>query len=92
EKGVNVPSDIAITGFESTLIGNYTISPLTTTRQPWDVTAKKAVEMLVAIVRGEKNRVSNEVCRIPFELVVRESCGAHLRSNILTRDKKTPKK
>ncbi|MEO6846699.1 MAG: LacI family DNA-binding transcriptional regulator [Chthoniobacterales bacterium] len=83
EKKVCVPQEIAITGFDDTDVGEYAPVSLTTIAQPTEKLAQKAVALLTSIIRGEKPRISDEVFTLPGRLVVRESCGAALRTNMM---------
>lgn len=81
EAGARVPADIALTGFDNILVGNYGAVPLTTVAQPIEQMTNKAVELLVKQVRGEKLSASEELVKMPCQLVVRHSCGAALRQH-----------
>jgi sigma-B regulation protein RsbU (phosphoserine phosphatase) len=72
ERGIRVPYDVAITGFDDIEETKFTAAPLTTVRQPIRELGRKAVEMALALLAGEKvpERVS-----LPTEVVVRQSCG-----------------
>ncbi|MEO6848806.1 MAG: LacI family DNA-binding transcriptional regulator [Chthoniobacterales bacterium] len=76
DAGLNVPKDIAITGFDDARIGKYTPAVLTTVSQPLEAVAKKAVEILLTMARGEKSSTSNKLVKLPCKLVIRESCGS----------------
>jgi LacI family transcriptional regulator len=73
--GLRVPEDIAITGFDNTTAGRYACPPLTTVAQPTEAVAKKAVELLLKQTRGETISASEELVKLPCQLVVRQSCG-----------------
>lgn len=76
EKGVRIPGDVAIAGFDDTTQGQHVWPPLTTVAQPNEEVATKAVELLLKLVRGEKLSVNEESIKVPCRLVVRQSCGA----------------
>lgn len=68
---LNVPDDVAVTGFDGTEHSAYSYPPLTTVRQPvFDI-----AERVVAFLTGPPDRRVHEI--EPFELVIRESCGHH---------------
>ena len=71
-RGVHVPDDVAVTGFDGLDKGEYVTPPLTTVRQPIVEQARLAVEMVVAQLRGEDVPHQNY---LSTELVVRQSCG-----------------
>jgi DNA-binding LacI/PurR family transcriptional regulator len=72
--GVKVPSEISIVGFDDISLAQFSVPPLTTIRQPLDELAKRAVDEVVGIIRGEKEAVA-EIKYLRPELVVRASCG-----------------
>jgi DNA-binding LacI/PurR family transcriptional regulator len=71
-RGVHVPHDVTVTGFDGLEKGEYVTPPLTTVRQPIYEQAYLAVEMIVAQLRGEEVPNQNH---LSTELVVRQSCG-----------------
>ncbi len=75
EKGLRVPQDIAITGFDNNSMGNFLNVPLTTIDQPSKAMAERAVELLLATMHGEKVSRTPRVVRFPCTLVIRSSCG-----------------
>lgn len=79
ESDVRVPQDIAVTGFDNTRVGGYGAVPLTTVGQPLEKMATTAVEILVKLIRGQKLTASEKLVKLPCQLVVRRSCGAHLQ-------------
>ncbi len=81
EAGLRVPQDIAIVGIDNDPVCEFTCPPLTTSAQPTEAIAKKAVEILFKQMRGEKLSESEWLIRLPCQLVVRQSCGASLRRN-----------
>jgi DNA-binding LacI/PurR family transcriptional regulator len=73
EKGINVPEDISVIGFDdnpSTLFGPVA---LTTVRQPIFKMAEESVKLLNELTSGK--RTENKKIILPLELVVRESCA-----------------
>lgn len=76
ERRIRVPEDLAITGFDNSMIGEFGMVPLTTFAQPVEAMARRAVEILVRLIRGGRLRSDDHLVRLPGELVVRRSCGA----------------
>jgi LacI family transcriptional regulator len=76
EAGVRVPDDIALTGFDNTILGEYLSPPLTSVAQPTEDVAVKAVEILVNMIRNGTTKVNPRTQVLPCRLVVRQSCGA----------------
>ena len=74
EKGIKIPRDISILGFDDNPACLYSPVALTTLRQPLFKMAEDAVRILNAIISG-KNKEKNKIILSP-ELVIRESCAA----------------
>ncbi|MES2459270.1 MAG: LacI family DNA-binding transcriptional regulator [Armatimonadota bacterium] len=53
-RGIEIPSDIAITGFDGFSAPGIPRWQLTTVRAPWRAVAKTAVDLLVAHINGEQ--------------------------------------
>jgi DNA-binding LacI/PurR family transcriptional regulator/anti-anti-sigma regulatory factor len=71
-RGVHIPRDVAIVGFDDRLEGRTRTPPLTSVAAPFYEVGYQAVEMLLALLEGEP--VSGERT-VPSQLVVRQSCG-----------------
>jgi len=76
--GIDVPSDLAIAGFENSPFSRQTFPPLTTASQPTDQIAQYATSSLIHFLKAKKNKVSHENLAHTFvpKLVVRESTEA----------------
>lgn len=72
---LSVPQDISITGFDDTPIAVKIWPPLTTVRQPLALMAEKAVERLVAKLRGGDANSSPQTIYVDFSVVERQSVG-----------------
>ncbi|HZU81342.1 MAG TPA: substrate-binding domain-containing protein, partial [Polyangiaceae bacterium] len=70
-RGIVVPDQIAVLGFDDIEVSPYLDAPLTTVRQPIRAQAREACLFLLALIAGERR--PTPVLRT--ELVVRESCG-----------------
>ncbi|RAX22243.1 LacI family transcriptional regulator [Actinomyces sp. Z5] len=68
--GVAVPRDVAVTGFDNTVEGEFTVPSLTTVDPGTDTMARAAVECLVAQLQGEAPGAPAEA---PTTLIVRGS-------------------
>ncbi len=75
ERRVRVPEEMALTGFDNSMIGEFSMVPLTTIAQPAEAMARRAVEILARLIRGERLRPGDPLVRLPGELVIRRSCG-----------------
>lgn len=80
EAGLHLPEDMALAGFDDIPMSRYLTPPLTTVRVDMAELGRRAVDLLVTAIeqRTAIGRKQSEV--IPTTLVVRESCGAHLRA------------
>lgn len=67
---VRIPSDLALIGGELHGVSKFLTPPMTAIEQPLGEVAERAVEMLVALMRGESPPREHTV---PVRLVVRES-------------------
>lgn len=75
-RGLQVPGDLSIVGFDDTAIATSIWPALTTIRQPISAMAAAAITMLLRRVRerpGEIEAAEEEV--LPYELVLRGSAG-----------------
>ncbi|MFC7329070.1 LacI family DNA-binding transcriptional regulator [Marinactinospora rubrisoli] len=73
-RGVRVPEDVAVTGFDGIPLGRLVRPGLTTVRQPMRQLGEEAVNLLVGRLNGglAGERVSKV---LPVSLVRRQSCG-----------------
>lgn len=71
-RGVRVPYDVVVVGFDDIEESSIAIPSLTTVRQPIIELGKRAVEALLTLLAGET--VPAEVI-VPTTLVLRHSCG-----------------
>jgi LacI family transcriptional regulator len=74
-RGLAVPSDLAVIGFDDTTAARQSVPPLTTIRFPDYRVASESTRMLIRkILRPE---IAPDSILIPAELVIRESCGVY---------------
>ncbi|PZR53693.1 LacI family transcriptional regulator [Xylanimonas oleitrophica] len=73
-RGLRVPDDVSIVGYDDSPLMAFTDPPLTTVRQPVLSLCRAAVSMLLAEIRGE--RAPRSELLVEPELVVRGSTGA----------------
>lgn len=79
DRGIQVPQDVAVVGFDGLSASESSVPSLTTIRQPVSETGARAVDMLHDLVAGVAEAPVTQV--MPVELVIRESCGALNRSS-----------
>ncbi|HET7477673.1 MAG TPA: LacI family DNA-binding transcriptional regulator [Dermatophilaceae bacterium] len=73
QKGVRVPDDMAVTGWDDILAARYTRPRLTTARQPVRELAALGARRLHERINGDEDWGATHV--LPCEVVIRESCG-----------------
>jgi len=78
-QGVRIPEDVRIVGFDDVKYASLLPVPLTTIRQ--DCAGLGAVAMATMLERLENRELPVRDVLVPFKLVVRRSCGAHLSQN-----------
>ena len=71
-RGLRVPEDISVAGFDDLFFASYTQPPLTTVRQPMRRMGQVAMENLFKLMSGEQSMAQ---IKVEAELVVRESTG-----------------
>jgi len=73
QRGIRVPQDVSVVGFDDlSTAGNFP-PPLTTVRQDFDEIGRRSVQRVLAQVGGEPWEPGLDL--VPTELVVRESTG-----------------
>lgn len=76
ERGLRVPDDLALVGFDDIQVATMVHPALTTIRQQKEDLGRMAGEALVRMV--EDPNATPPLITLPTELVVRESCGAQV--------------
>ncbi|MBI3322947.1 MAG: substrate-binding domain-containing protein, partial [Candidatus Omnitrophica bacterium] len=71
-KGVRVPEELSIVGFDDNPIAAQARIPLTTVRQPLDEMGRLGVDILAQQIAGKKKSPTKLL--LPTELVERQSC------------------
>ncbi len=74
--GLRVPHDVAVVGFDDIQFAQYLLPPLTTVRVPAHQIGAEAARILLDILQTGSRPAS---VLLDTELIIRESCGAHLR-------------
>ena len=75
-RGMNVPQDIALVGFDDVPLAGYFDPPLTTIRLPTYELGWQTGDLLARLIRGDPP--AKKAVLLETELVIRDSCGAGL--------------
>lgn len=70
ERGLTVPDDVSVAGFDDLFVARYATPPLTTVRQPMKEMGRMALETLVRLCEGG---ASQPIVKVAGELIVRNS-------------------
>ncbi|KAA0079225.1 LacI family DNA-binding transcriptional regulator [Mycolicibacterium sp. P9-64] len=73
EKGLRVPDDISIVGFDDIPEAGYLNPALTTIRQDFQAIGRRAIDLVTATLEGS----TIDVPLLPAELIVRDSTAQH---------------
>lgn len=74
ERGLEIPQDIAVVGFDDIPSARYFCPPLTTVHHPFYELGQTGIRLLIELVNGQP--ISPDSNRLDTRLVVRQSCGA----------------
>ena len=80
ERGLRIPEDISVVGFDDIYLAAQVRPAITTVRQPLEKMGRVAAQMLLEIMRNPGSRKEN--IELPTELVIRDSCRAMGESQI----------
>jgi DNA-binding LacI/PurR family transcriptional regulator len=72
--GKRVPDDVALVGFDDTLVSRYLTPPLTTVHAPTERVGHEAVRQIVRLLSTGD---ADPVTLLPTRLVIRKSCGCN---------------
>jgi LacI family transcriptional regulator len=76
ERGLRIPEDIALVGFDDVPFARFMDPPLTTIHIPAVKMARMACDVLIQLIRDSQKLQPNLI--IDTELIIRQSCGATL--------------
>jgi LacI family transcriptional regulator len=74
DRGIGVPRDFSVTGFDGIKLARFVCPALTTVRQPIDAMSQLALQNLMAQIRGEQVS-SHQLIRVTPQLIQGESTG-----------------
>ncbi|MBN2535477.1 MAG: substrate-binding domain-containing protein [Spirochaetales bacterium] len=80
-RGVQVPEDIAVVGFDDIYISRFYCPALSTVRQFFDEMGRRAAELLINRIKGEN---TPDVIKVPAKYIQRQSCGCEYSGEIET--------
>lgn len=80
QRGLRIPEDVAIVGYDDIHLASFLEPPLTTIRVPTAKMGKMAVDILHQLIIGRPPRIKTNL--LQPELVIRESCGALLNKKV----------
>jgi LacI family transcriptional regulator len=72
-RGLKVPADVSVIGFDDIPLSSHVFPPLTTMRQPLAALAARAVSDVVTLIQG--GTVAPAKTAFPMELVIRQTTG-----------------
>jgi len=76
DKGLRIPEDISLIGFDDIQLASYTEPSLTTVRQPIYEMGITAISLLVRLIEEKEKRPSR--VELPTQLIIRESSGGKI--------------
>jgi DNA-binding LacI/PurR family transcriptional regulator len=82
DRGIAIPSNVAVTGFDDGEIGKGAVPPLTSVQQPTEVMGREGMRRLLAVMNGESE---THLTRLPTTIVGRRSCGCSKASVLLNK-------
>jgi len=76
KKGMKIPQDIALVGFDNVSLSEYVDPPLTTIDLPGFDIGKNAANLLINIIERNENKYEKII--LETHMVIRKSCGCNL--------------
>ena len=71
-KGIRVPEEVAVVGFDDIYLAKFINPPLTTVSVPLEMVGKRAVKQIIKVIHGEEVQ---RLVLLPTKPVYRRSCG-----------------
>jgi DNA-binding LacI/PurR family transcriptional regulator len=85
QRGLQVPDDVSVVGFDDLVFSSWTAPPLTTVRQPLHEMGAAAARTLLSLMQGEKPQPTR--IELATSLVVRESTAPPSRRRPVQQDR-----
>jgi DNA-binding LacI/PurR family transcriptional regulator len=79
ERGISIPGEVAVTGFDDVDPGRCAVPPLTTIQQPTAAMGREGIKRLLSLMEG---RDEPRLTQLPTTTVLRRSCGC-VKTNVL---------
>jgi DNA-binding LacI/PurR family transcriptional regulator len=76
ERGLSIPGDVALVGFDDVPLARYIDPPLTTVRLPAAELGRRAGQMIIGLIQDGEQTSESRTVILDTELIVRASCGA----------------
>lgn len=73
ERGLTIPEDISVIGFDNIEMASYVTPKLTTIKQDTEIMGNYAAELLMKQI-GQKKKITTSKI-VPVELIIRDSCA-----------------
>lgn len=74
ERGLHVPQDLSLVGFDDIPLAAHVYPPLTTVRQPMEHMGREATRMLIQAIQQPSKPIRR--VEVPTEFIIRKSCQA----------------
>lgn len=76
ERGLRVPEDVAVCGFDDVELSSLISPTLTTVRQPRNLIGRRSMEKMLERISGNGENIPEQIV-LPYELVIRASSGKY---------------
>lgn len=80
EMEIEIPSEVAVAGFDDFDMADIFHPALTVVRQPADELGRVAAGLLFATLAEKQERAESKRIVLPVELIIRRSCGCNVRN------------
>lgn len=84
ERGLRVPEDVSLAGFDDSPLSQYASPGITTLRQPFLQMGQTAVDHLISKIKDPK--AASPCVYLPPQLILRESCAPAMEASIKGHD------